>query len=206
MRAFCFSLVMAAVVGCGGDSDGTGSGTGGAPGFASLGVSPIAPSLFVGDQVTLVVTPRDQNNNVISGLGSPTFQSSAPNVAMVNNGGVVSATGAGSSTITASLTASGIKRTAISRVDVAPRPSDATVLTSPANAFNPSRVVLARGGSVTWMFGAVTHNVVFSPRAGAPENIVNTSNAAVPRTFTTADDYPYSCTIHPSMTGMVLVR
>jgi len=206
MRALCVSLVAVMVIACGGDGGGTGPGTGTTPVFTSLGLTPANPALFQGDQVTLVVTPRDQNNNPISVTGAPTFQSSAMNVATVSTGGVVSAVGAGSSTITASLTANGVTRTATAAVNVTAVTATATVNMGQSNVFIPERVAITRNGTVTWVFPAVVHNVVFTPKPGAPANIGNMSNSSVPRTFGTVDEYPYTCTIHPGMNGTVVVR
>ena len=75
-----------------------------------------------------------------------------------------------------------------------------------ALAFNPNAVDLAAGGTVTWTFGGVTHNVTFDAKAGAPPKIPNTSNANGTATFTSAGTFNYHCTIHPFMTGAVTVH
>jgi plastocyanin len=62
------------------------------------------------------------------------------------------------------------------------------------------------GGTATFAFGSVAHNVFFDGAAGAPADIpgVN-SNTSVTRTFTTPGTYVYTCHIHPGMTGRIVV-
>ena len=84
----------------------------------------------------------------------------------------------------------------------------ATVQATPAERFTPPSVVLAVGGTTTFEFGSLGHNVFFdNAPAGAPANITaTTTNQSVARTFTTAGTYNYNCHIHPGMTGVVFVR
>ena len=73
-------------------------------------------------------------------------------------------------------------------------------------AFDPSTLNTAVGHVVTFKFGSVGHNIYFDAATGAPADIpgVN-SNTSVTRTFDTAGTYTYSCHIHPSMQGKVVV-
>ena len=84
----------------------------------------------------------------------------------------------------------------------------ATVQATPAERFTPPSVVLAIGGTVTFEFGSLGHNVFFdNAPAGAPANITaETTNQSVARTFATAGTYIYNCHVHPGMTGAVFVR
>lgn len=84
----------------------------------------------------------------------------------------------------------------------------ATVDATPQIQFNPGRVRLVRGGTVTFRFGTVAHNVYFdgSP-AGAPANITGARSAeSVTVTFDAAGTFGYECHIHPGMTGTVVVQ
>ncbi len=110
-------------------------------------------------------------------------------------------------------------------------PQAATVQATPQLTFDPSQVTIRPGGTVTWAFGPVTHNVTFRGAAaaialrpyhhddddgedddggtgsGVPANIPDTTNTSVARTFTTAGSYPYVCTIHgEQMSGTVTVQ
>jgi plastocyanin len=76
---------------------------------------------------------------------------------------------------------------------------------STANTFTPQILNVLQGGTVTWTFGTRTHNVTFVPAAGAPQNIPNTANNQLSRTFTTPGTYAYACTLHAGMVGTVNV-
>jgi plastocyanin len=73
------------------------------------------------------------------------------------------------------------------------------------NDFTPARVDLTRNGTVTWTFGALTHNVTFGS-SGAPANIGDTSGQTVSRTFPNAGTFNYACTLHAGMSGTVVVQ
>lgn len=93
--------------------------------------------------------------------------------------------------------------------DVDPTPvSTATVQATPAERFTPGRVNLIAGGTVTFAFGSLEHQVFFDRGpAGAPEDIPEpTANKTVTRTFTTPGTFVYNCRIHPGMSGTVVVE
>jgi len=70
--------------------------------------------------------------------------------------------------------------------------------------FSPTPDTVSAGSVVTWEFGSVTHNVVFSA-ANSPANIPPSANTTVSRTFTTAGTYNYECTIH-GFSGVLVVQ
>ena len=84
----------------------------------------------------------------------------------------------------------------------------ATVQATPSIQFTPRTVNLTVGGTVTFAFGAVDHNLYFdNAPAGAPANITApTSNTSVTRTFATPGRFDYNCHLHPGMTGTVVVQ
>jgi plastocyanin len=83
-----------------------------------------------------------------------------------------------------------------------------TINASPSLAFAPSTLTINAGDVVTFAFGSVAHNVAFdNPSAATPTDIGGfNSNTSIQRTFGTAGTYTYHCTIHPFMTGAVVVR
>jgi plastocyanin len=87
-----------------------------------------------------------------------------------------------------------------------PPPAAATVQATAAAVFTPANATVRVGGTVTWAFGTLGHNVTFEDVPGAPADIggANTSTN-IPRTFPTAGTYDYECTLHPGMQGSVTV-
>jgi len=85
---------------------------------------------------------------------------------------------------------------------------EATVQATPAEQFTPGRVNLTVGGTVTFAFGSLAHNVFFdNGPTGAPGNITApSSNKSVTLTFATKGTYVYNCHIHPGMRGTVVVQ
>jgi len=82
-----------------------------------------------------------------------------------------------------------------------------TISATPSLTFGPSSLTVSAGDVVTFDFGGVAHNVFFDQRAGAPADIDGlNANVSVQRTFTTPGTYHYSCHIHPSMHGTVVVN
>ena len=88
-----------------------------------------------------------------------------------------------------------------------PPPPPHTVVASPSLAFTPASLSVNAGEVVTFSFGSVAHNVFFDAQTGAPTDIDGTNaNRSVQRTFTTPGTYHYTCHIHPSMHGAVVVQ
>jgi plastocyanin len=82
-----------------------------------------------------------------------------------------------------------------------------TISATPSLSFGPSSLTVSAGDVVTFAFGSVAHNVFFDQQAGAPANIDGlNANVSVQRTFTMPGTYHYTCHIHPSMTGTVVVQ
>ena len=88
-----------------------------------------------------------------------------------------------------------------------PPPPANTVNASSSLAFTPSSLTVTAGETVTFAIGSVAHTVTFDDRnAATPNDIADNANVSIQRTFSTAGTYNYHCTIHPFMTGKVVVR
>ena len=72
--------------------------------------------------------------------------------------------------------------------------------------FSPANIQVSPGTTVTWTWasGSTTHNVTFSD--GTPGSGDKPAGSTFSRTFSTAGTFNYSCTIHPGMSGSVLVK
>ena len=82
-----------------------------------------------------------------------------------------------------------------------------TITASPSLTFTPDSLTVSAGDAVTFAFGSVAHNVFFDQQTDAPATIGGeNTNVSIKRTFTTAGSYHYTCHIHPSMQGTVVVR
>ena len=193
---------------CGG---GGGGGTTNPPPTQTLGeIRPSVTSLALnaGQSATITVTAINTAGGTITNAGTPSFTTASATVAEVTAQGVVFAVAAGTTSIGISLSFGGVTKTASVNVVVTGTLGAAATVAagSASNTFQPQIVGVSRGGTVTWSFAAVEHNVTFSGGSGAPSNIGNTSNASVSRTFGTAGNFPYDCSLHAGMTGTVIVR
>jgi plastocyanin len=69
------------------------------------------------------------------------------------------------------------------------------------NKFDPGTIEIAAGDTVTWTFkGKAAHNVT-----GPGFRSKTTKKLTFTHTFDSAGEFPYTCTIHPGMTGKVKV-
>ncbi len=72
------------------------------------------------------------------------------------------------------------------------------------NAFGPASITVPAGSTLSWLNkGSLPHTV--TARNGAFDSGILVSGGRYSRTFATPGTYSYFCTIHPEMTGSVLV-
>lgn len=207
-RTVLIPIALSGALACGG---GYNDGTNPPPPQATLGsivATPTTLNLAAGQRTTLTMQALNTSNQPIANASGYVFTSNGTTVASVSSGGEVTGLTAGAATITASLTLGSVTKT----VDVPVTVTGTLPLTASVTAgatsdtFTPNFVSIARTGSVTWTFGARLHNVNFEGAAGTPGNIGDSINESETRTFNTAGNFSYVCTIHPSMTGTVLVQ
>ena len=215
IRLACL-VVTSVLLGCGGGGGDDGGTTGPPPpppppstqtlGSISTNVTTI--NLGAGNTQNISVSAFDTNNGVISNPGSPTFTSSNATIAEVDLQGAVLAVSQGAATIDVSLTRGGVTKTAVVTVNVTGvLPTSASVSTTSGDIFTPAKVLISQGGSVSWTFGITEHTVAFQGGAGAPSGIPSGGySSTVSRTFAQSGNFAYVCTIHPGMSGQVVVR
>jgi plastocyanin len=72
-------------------------------------------------------------------------------------------------------------------------------------AFNPSSITISVNTTIKWTNkDGVAHTVTSNNGVFDSGNI--SANGTYSHQFTTAGTYPYHCTIHPSMTGTIIVK
>lgn len=187
------------------------------PAFAALRIDPLAASVPVGGTVQLSGVPVDGSGSILAGLPAPAYTSSDEARATVGPSGLVTGRAAGGVTITATLTADGVTRTATAAVTVTapaappapggPAPGSATV-DAGDHAFSPSTVTIAPGGTVTWRMVDDEHDVTFDGPAPTGGNVPKTDEGkSVSRVFPAPGTYSYRCARHESKgkTGKVVV-
>lgn len=215
VNRLAFLVVTSALLGCGGGGSDDGGTTGPPPPpppgnqtLGSISTNVTSIDLLAGSFQTITVTAYDTQGAVISNPGTPAFSLAQSPVAEVDGQGVVLGLSQGSASVSVSLTMGGVTRTATVAVNVTGvLPSAASVSTASGDVFTPNKVAISLGGSVTWTFGAVEHTVAFTSGAGAPSGISSGGySTTVSRSFSAPGNFAYNCTIHPGMSGQVVVR
>jgi plastocyanin len=88
-----------------------------------------------------------------------------------------------------------------------PPPPANTIAATNAIVFTPATLRVSAGQTVTFTFGSIGHNVFFATQAGAPADIAgDNASVSIDRQFTVPGTYNYTCHIHPSMHGSVVVQ
>ena len=100
--------------------------------------------------------------------------------------------------------------TANSTSDPASNPTTPVVTTfdvyTPGNTFSPFSLRVTRGSTVRFNIFGENHNVIFGrSTSGAPTDIIVVKDVVVSRQFSTTGSFSYSCTVHPGMTGEIVV-
>lgn len=195
---------IALIVACGG-SDGINE-----PPASVLTTVTVAPSSALvystppGNNVSLIVTAKDQKGQTIA--GSSSFSSNNEAVATVSSTGVVTGVSSGTAQIAVTVTHDGVTKTGSAAVSVQDAPDEADVFASIiSSGFLPPSVHVQAGGSVTWTTAGLPHTVVFTT-PGAPLSVPFLMDASASRTFVTPGSYQYHCDLHPTMTGVVHVH
>lgn len=182
-------------VGCGG-SDPVSS-----TAVAAVQITTQLGTLRPGQTSQFAATAVNASGNTISNAGTFTWNSLEPAIVSVTSTGLVTANAAGTTSITASV--QGVTGT---RVVTVLAVGAGAIVTMPGNSFIPAEVTIRVGEQVFFEFPQTAHNVIFEKKAGAPQDIQQTRNVTIGRTFSLAGQFPYDCTLHPGMVGLVHVN
>lgn len=157
-------------------------------------------TLRPGETSTFTATAVNAIGAPISGAGAVAWASSVPAVATISEQGLVTALTAGVTSITA--TVQGVTGT---RIVTVLANGEGAIVTMPGESFIPFEATIHVGEQVFFEFPQSAHNVIFVRQAGAPQDIQQTRNVTIARTFPVAGQFPYDCTLHPGMVGTVKV-
>jgi len=176
---------------------------------SSVALTGIPTSVTPGAAIQLRAEARDARQQAVAGATGFTFATSDQSVAVVSASGLLTAIAPGTATISSTVTQGGVTVNGSSPITVAfgiSNPTSATVNATTNRTFTPPSVLVAPGGTVTWDFASLLHNVTFRGGTGVPASIPNTASAQVSRTFPTAGMFSYDCTLHSGMQGTVVVQ
>ena len=196
MRRAAAVLVAAIVAGaCGKENPSS-------PTILTVVITSPSQTIAVGETVQLTAIARDVNGVTVTGA-KITYAASPTSVLNVNDAGRVIGVAAGAGTIVA--TSEG-KASQPFSITVTGTGSVAAVVTMQPNTFTPANSTIRVGQTVLFDFPSLAHNVIFAVKNGRPADIPSTMNQTVTRVFTTAGTFPFDCTIHPGMSGQVIVN
>ena len=194
MRTALLVAATVAVMACGSDNPSS-------PPVLTVGLTAPKVTIAVGEPLQLTATARDVNGVTVTGAKF-TYTSSAPTIVNVNGDGRIIGVAAGSASITA--TSGGVVSPPLAIAVTAT--SGIAVVTMTNNTFTPFTTTIRVGQTVAFDFPPLAHNVIFANRTGKPADIAATQSETVSRVFGTAGTFPFDCTLHPGMSGQVIVN
>jgi plastocyanin len=127
---------------------------------------------------------------------------------MTSNGASATITGTvlGSSAITATVDQVTSSQATITVTNSFPSSASVTVGAGGADVYDPAQADIASGGTVTFSWMGVLHNVTWDSPPPGVNNSGDKSTGTFAATLTQAGTFNYHCTIHPGMNGSVTVH
>jgi plastocyanin len=210
MRAATSTIAITAlalIAGCGGSSDNGGTNPPPPAAVASVALSKTSAVLAPNATTSITATPKDASGNVLSGR-TVTWTTSASGVASIApSGSSVTVTGVANGQAQVQATVEGVVGTAnITVTNSFPGSAAVTVGAGGADVFDPAQADMAAGGTVTFTWGGVTHNVTWLSPPAAVADISDRSSGSVGVQLTTPGTYNYHCTLHAGMNGTITVH
>ncbi len=195
MRNFSvIPLILAATLACGKDAP-----TYNGPPIALIVLTAPNGNVPVGQNLQFSTVVRDVNGDVVTDAPLQ-WLSSATSVATVTQNGLVTGRAAGTARISARY------GTIKDSLEISVSSNTFDVNTS-GEDFLPTVLTVPVGATVRFNIFGDIHNVLFDHSVpGAPQDIQQTINVIVPRTFNTRGTFPYDCTLHPGMSGEIVVQ
>jgi plastocyanin len=78
---------------------------------------------------------------------------------------------------------------------------------TPGLIFSPTTLNVPVGAVVNFHISGDPHNAIFDKSVpGVPADINIVTNVVMSRTFTRVGTFPYDCTVHPGMSGQIVVH
>lgn len=207
MRIVSSMAVLFTVLACGG---GDGPPTGNNTPVASVSISGVGgSSIEIGESWSLSATPRDAQNNPLSGRAITWSASPQGRVTLSSTTGAsTNVTGATTGSVTISATSEGRTGSAsFAVVEAGQAPLTASV-TLGASSFNPSSVTIKSGGTVTWTNNSgQVHDITWDdvPPSGVQGINPFNNGASHSGTFGSTGTFDYHCSRHAGMNGAVTV-
>lgn len=168
------------------------------PPIVSVVVSAEVEQIRQGQTAQLATVITDVTGHTVS---SPVvWRSSNTNIATISQTGVVTAVSPGNVAFSAAI---GGKLGWLT-LEVTDNSAD---VTTSGLVFSPPVAYIDIGGTVRFAIYGDDHNVIWDPSVlGAPADIQIVRDTVVSRTFNTRGTFPYDCTLHPGMSGEVVVQ
>lgn len=176
---------------------------------AAFALNPASATLAPGGTVQFEPIATDAAGARVTALPQITWSLGDPTRATLASG-ALTAVAAGSTTVTASFTSGGRTWTATANVTVTapPPPSapSAATVQGVEDAFTPSSVTIAAGGTVTWTMVDEEHDVTWTGAGPTGGNIGRIDRGqSVSRTFPSAGTYTYVCDRHDGDHGGTVI-
>lgn len=203
-----YSVVLCLLAACGGSSDSGGTNPPPPAAVSSVSLDKTTVLLKPSETTTITATPKDANGGALTGHTVTWSVSPSTGIAAIAPNGssvTVTANANGSATVTATVES----KTADAHITVTnslPTTASVTVGAGGQDLFDPSSVDIAAGGTVTFTWAGVTHNVTWLSPPAPVSDIPNKSSGSASVTLSQPGTYNYHCTIHPGMSGVVTVH